>query len=288
MILVLGANGQLGTDLINLLDKKNIKHVALTRSDVDIENLADLKSYLKSVNFDFLVNCTSYHKTDEVEDNPEKAFLINAKAPKIMADICSSKKSKLIHISTDYVFGGNFENSLLSELSCTSPLNIYGLSKLQGENFIKKSSNHHYIFRVASLFGEAGASGKGGNFVEAIYKKAKEEGKLSVVNDQIMSPTSTKFIAKVIYRFITNNFCGGIYNVVNKGEVSWFDFAKKICDISNIKVEATPISADTLNLKAMRPSYSALSTEKLESTGIDIPTYEEELRDYLISKGHIQ
>ena len=288
MILVIGANGQLGTDLINLLDKKNIEHVALTRSDVDIENLADLTSYLKSVNFDFLVNCTSYHKTDEVEDNSEKAFLINAKAPKIMADMCSSKKSKLIHISTDYVFGGNFENSLLTELSCTSPLNIYGLSKLQGENFIKKSSNHHYIFRVASLFGQAGASGKGGNFVEAIYKKAKEEGKISVVNDQIMSPTSTKFIAKVIYRFITDNFSGGIYNVVNKGEVSWFDFAKKICEISNIEVEATPISADTLNLKAMRPSYSALSTEKLESTGIDIPTYEEELRDYLIAKGYIK
>ena len=288
MILVIGANGQLGTDLINLLDKKNIEHVALTRSDVDIENLADLTSYLKSVNFDFLVNCTSYHKTDEVEDNSEKAFLINAKAPKIMADMCSSKKSKLIHISTDYVFGGNFENSLLTELSCTSPLNIYGLSKLQGENFIKKSSNHHYIFRVASLFGQAGASGKGGNFVEAIYKKAKEEGKISVVNDQIMSPTSTKFIAKVIYKFITDNFSGGVYNVVNKGEVSWFDFAKKICEISNIEVEATPISADTLNLKAMRPSYSALSTEKLESTGIDIPTYEEELRNYLTSKGYIK
>lgn len=287
MICVLGSNGQLGTDLIKILVENNIQHLAVTREICDIEDLDSLQRYLSSQNYSYLINCTSYHKTDEVEENPIKAFKVNAMAPKIMAVVTSKKKSKLIHISTDYVFGGNQEHSPLSEDSATSPLNIYGLSKLQGENFIKKYLNSHYIFRVASLFGKAGASGKGGNFVESIYNKAKNDGKIQVVDDQIMSPTSTRFIAKVVYKFIQNNFAYGLYNVANKGEVSWFEFAKNICEQSKLNVDASPISADSLNLKALRPSYSALSTTKIEELGITVPTFQEELYDYLKSKNYI-
>lgn len=289
MIIILGSNGQLGHDLKKLLESSKRKFKTVTRNDIDVSETNNLYNFFLKEDFTHLINCTSYHKTDEVENNIEKAFAINAKAPKVLAEICHKKKSILFHISTDYVFGGNEENKPLNESSSTSPLNIYGLSKLQGENFIKKTLCENYIFRVASLFGEAGASGKGGNFVEAILKKALNEKKLSVVDDQIMSPTSTYFIAKIILKFINNNYDYGIYNVVNKGEISWFDFACKICELAGLNnVEKTPIKASNLNLNAMRPSYSALSTSKLEKLGIAVPEYDEELRHYLIKKGYIK
>lgn len=287
MIIVLGANGQLGYDLTKALEKGQKNFKTITRNDVDVSDINSLKNFLLNEEFTFLINCTSYHKTDEVENNVEQAFTINAKAPKAMAEICHKKKSVLFHISTDYVFGGNDEDKPLDESSSTSPLNIYGLSKLQGENFIRKTLNENYIFRVASLFGEAGASGKGGNFVEAIYNKALNEKKISVVDDQIMSPTSTDFISKTVLKFINNNYEFGIYNVVNQGAVSWYDFACKICEICGIEAEKKRIKSSDLNLNALRPSYSALSTSKLENLGIVIPNYEDELATYLKRKGYI-
>lgn len=287
MILILGSNGQLGHDLSQKFSDKGIKHFKATRSDIDITNLDALESFLDEKDFSALVNCTSYHKTDEVEDNAPTAFLINSSAPMLMAKICQKKEAKMFHISTDYVFGGNEETKPLDETKCTAPLNIYGSSKLQGESLVKKNCENSYIFRVASLFGVAGASGKGGNFVEAIIKNAKEKGEIKVVDDQIMSPTSTNFIADVIAQFCEGNQQPGTYHVVNKGEVSWFEFAKKICQMCNIDVVATPIKADELNLKAKRPSYSALNPKKLSDNGVEVTTYEFELEKYLKLKGHL-
>ncbi len=287
MILILGANGQLGHDLSKRLSNEDAKFLQVTRSDVDIANLDALESFLEKKDFSVLVNCTSYHRTDEVEDNASTAFLINSSAPMLMAKICQEKKAKMFHISTDYVFGGNEEIKPLDENACTAPLNIYGSSKLQGESLVKKNCKNSYIFRVASLFGVAGASGKGGNFVEAIIKNAKEKGEIKVVDDQIMSPTSTSFIANVIAQFCEGNQKPGIYHVVNIGEVSWFEFAKKICQMCNIDVVATPIKADELSLKARRPSYSALSPKKLLDNGVEVTTYEYELEQYLKFKGHL-
>lgn len=287
MILVLGANGQLGHDLSQRFSNKGVKFLQVTRSDVDIANLDALELFLDDKDFSVLVNCTSYHKTDEVEDNAPNAFLINSSAPMLMAQICQKKGAKMFHISTDYVFGGNEESKPLDENACTAPLNIYGSSKLQGESLVKKNCKDSYVFRVASLFGVAGASGKGGNFVEAIIRNAKEKGEIKVVDDQIMSPTSTNFIANVIAQFCEGNQQPGTYHVVNKGEVSWFEFAKKICQMCKIDVVATPIKADELNLKAKRPSYSALNPKKLLDNGVEVPTYEYELEKYLKLKGHL-
>jgi len=288
MILILGSNGQLGSDLKKTLNKKDIKFKAFTRSDLDIEDIDELNKKLTAEKFKYLVNCTSYHRVDEVENNAEKAFKVNSHALKAMAKICLEKKSTLIHVSTDYVFGGNNEIAPLTEEAATSPLNVYGSSKVLGENFIKESGCEYYIFRVASLFGISGASGKGGNFVEAIYKKALSEGSISVVDDQIMSPTSTSFIAKVISKFINSNFESGIYNVVNDGQVSWFEFAKKICELCSIKVEAKAIAADSLNLQAERPKYSVLNNSKIKKLGIEVKSYEDELLEYLIMKGYVK
>ncbi|MDC3098641.1 dTDP-4-dehydrorhamnose reductase [Gammaproteobacteria bacterium] len=287
MILILGSNGQLGSDLQRVLSEKKIKFKSFTRRDLNIEDLAELEKKLTEENFEYLVNCTSYHKVDEVEKNAEKAFLVNSNALEVMSKVCLKKKSTLFHISTDYVFGGNEESKPLSEKATTAPLNVYGFSKVEGENFIITSGCSYYIFRVASLFGISGASGKGGNFVEAIYKKALNEGSISVVDDQIMSPTSTSFIAKVISEFTSNDYESGIYNVVNDGQVSWFDFAKKICEFCSIDVKATAIKADSLNLCAKRPSYSVLDNSKIKELGVEVKNYEDELLEYLTMKGYI-
>lgn len=288
MILVFGANGQLGTDIVEKLSRDNLDFLPITRDDIDIEKTEELRKFLKEKEYKFLINCTSYHKTEEVEENPAKAFTINAKVPKIMAVDANVKNAVFFHVSTDYVFGATQQNTPLNEESAPGPLNIYGSSKLMGENLIKINTSKYYILRVASLFGVAGASGKGGNFVEAIISKAKNKEDISVVDDQIMSPTSTDFIAKAIVFMVNKSIDFGIYNVVNKGEVSWHEFASEVMRILSYKNEINKISSSSLDLKAKRPFYSALSAKKIESLGLEVPTYQQSLKEYLKIKGHIK
>ena len=287
MILILGSNGQLGTDLINNLKNSNVDHISLTRNDIDINKIDSLYNILMGYEFTSLINCTGYHKTDEVEDNADQAFKINAFAVKTMIKACKDKDADFYYISTDYVFGGNIDNKRLTENSPTSPVNIYGLSKLLGENFSKKYKKS-YIFRVASLYGVAGSSGKGGNFVESIITKITNNEVINVVDDQIMSPTSTTYISEILLSFIHNKYEYGVYNVVNDGELSWYDFAKDICELYGKPFKINRIKTDSLALKANRPEYSALSTNKISNLGISIPSYKTELKKYLIAKNHIK
>lgn len=287
MILIIGSNGQLGTDLVNNLKSNNIDYIPLTRNDIDINELDSIYDTLIKYEFTSLINCTGYHKTDEVEDNADKAFKINSFAVKAMIKACKDKNADFYYISTDYVFGGNIENHRLTESSSTSPVNIYGLSKLLGENFSKKYKRS-YIFRVASLYGVAGSSGKGGNFVESIINKIINNEEINVVDDQIMSPTSTSYISEILLSFINNKFEYGIYNVANDGEVSWFDFAKNICELYGKPFKINKIKTHNLVLKADRPEYSALSYEKIANLGIRVPSYKTELKKYLLAKNHIK
>lgn len=288
-ILLLGANGQLGSDIIRMHATLKSSHelIALTRKDVDVSELEDIKSKLMHYDFDILINCTSYHNTEQVEANPAGAFQINAFAVREMASVCRGKNAALIHISTDYVFGGPNKHQPLTEEDAPAPLNIYGASKLMGEALASTVCDSTYILRVASLFGIAGASGKGGNFIEAILKKAKETGALKVVSDQRMSPTSTLDIARSIFKIIDKKIPFGIYHMVNTGEASWYEFAKKAIELSGINATVEPIPAAAYPLKAMRPAYSVLSNEKLTREIGAIPSWENALSEYLLEKGYV-
>lgn len=288
MILVFGANGQLGTDLVKRLSQNNKDFLPITRDDIDIEKTEELKEFLNKKKYRFLINCTGYHKTEEVEENPAKAFTVNARVPEIMAEDASSKNAVFFHISTDYVFGAVKQNTLLSEESAPGPLNIYGSSKLMGENLIKSKINNYYILRVASLFGLSGTSDKGGNFVEAIISKAKKGEEIKVVDDQIMSPTYTDYIAEAIIFMMNKSVDFGIYNIVNKGKVSWYEFANEIMRNLHFKNEIKKISSSSINLKAKRPRFSALSSNKIERAGFKVPTYQESLKTYLKLKGYLK
>ena len=285
-ILLLGANGQLGTDL-KIENQKNqnpLELISWTRSYLDITNKEELRKKLSEQSFDILLNCTSYHNTDLVEKNADTAFLINAFCVKEMALVCKEKGARFVHISTDYVFSNSPNNQALTELAQPNPLNVYGASKLMGESLAQTVHDDTVIFRVASLFGIAGASGKGGNFVETMLRIGREKGKLRVIADQIMSPTSTASIARVILRALQLGVKSGIYHAVNSGKASWYEFAKTIIEKSGVDAIVEPMLAIDYPSVAMRPSYSALDNSKLTKAIGAIPTWQDALDAYLREK----
>ncbi len=285
-ILLLGSNGQLGHDIVkmNALSHDPFMIQAWTRNQLDISTLDNIKTTLEKTSFDVLINCTSYHQTDQVEKNPHLAFIINAFAVKEMANVCREKKALFLHISTDYVFNDSKDNTPLEETACPAPLNIYGASKLMGESLSQAVHDTTIIFRVASLFGVAGASGKGGNFVETMIRIGREKGTIHVIADQIMSPTSTTSIANMILMALRKKIPAGIYHAVNTGSASWYEFAKNIIEKAQIKAVVHPIKAAEYPSIAVRPSYSALSNQKLARLIGQIPSWQEALDSYLIEK----
>ncbi|TAK79440.1 MAG: dTDP-4-dehydrorhamnose reductase, partial [Gammaproteobacteria bacterium] len=276
-ILLLGANGQLGSDIVRASHSFEI--IPWLRCDLDITDNDALKTKLMQQPFDVLINCTSYHNTDQAETNAGLAFSINAHAVKEMALLCKEKKARFMHISTDYVFSHG--KTPLTETSSPSPLNVYGASKLMGETLAQAVYDDVMIFRVASLFGIAGASGKGGNFVETMIRLGREKGKLRVIADQIMSPTATADIAEMLIKALEANIPSGIYHAVNTGYTSWYEFAKQIIAGAQVNAVVEPISAAEYPSITMRPSYSALDNSKLARLIGPIPTWQAALDKYL-------
>ncbi len=288
-ILLLGANGQLGFDILRKNQKKThpLDIVAWQRADLDITDKDELIKKLRAQPFDVLLNCTSYHHTDHVEKTADLAFTINAFSVKQMALICKEKNARFVHISTDYVFSHSPQNQPLTEFDNPAPLNVYGASKLMGESLAQAVHEDTIIFRVASLFGVAGASGKGGNFVETMIRVGREKGQLRVISDQMMSPTSTSSIASIILKALETKVPSGVYHAVNTGIASWYEFAKTIIQNAGVKATVEPMSAAEYPSIAMRPSYSALNNNKLSKLVGPIPTWQDALNEYLREKGYL-
>lgn len=285
-MLLLGANGQLGSDIIQENQKNShpMEIIAWKRSDLDITHQDELLRKLNAETFDVLLNCTSYHNTDQVEKTADTAFLINAFCVKEMAQVCKEKNARFAHISTDYVFGHRSSDQPFTESDVPNPLNVYGASKLMGESLAQTVHENTVIFRVASLFGKAGASGKGGNFVETMIRLGREKGKLRVISDQIMSPTSTASIARVILRALESTIPNGVYHAVNSGKASWYEFAKVIIEKAKIDAIVEPIGATEYPSIAVRPAFSALDNKKLSTLIGTIPTWQDALESYLCEK----
>jgi len=286
--ILLGPNGQLGTDVQAANVRKGgwLSLTPVGRSSVDLCDIEAATNFLRESNFDCLINCSSYHRTDEVERNAQLAFTINAHLVQRLAQICFEKQARLVHVSTDYVFGGLLKSLPFTEADCKAPLNVYGASKAMGEDLALLTGAKVWVLRVASLFGTAGASGKGGNFVETMIRIGKEKGTLRVVADQTMSPTSTKDIAEVIIGMLQKDVAPGIWNVVNSGAASWYEFAKQIIARSNIKASVLPIDSGEFPTIARRPVYSVLDNTKLCDALGSIRAWQDALDEYLIAKGY--
>lgn len=290
-IVLLGANGQLGSDISYVFYKSNydMHLIKVTRKNVDISDLSLLSDYLEGLDFDVLVNCTAYNRVDDAQSFIRESFIINSHAVQKMAQVCQLKGAKFFHVSTDYVFGGNksLYDEPLTESTSPAPINVYGASKLLGENLARLACDNTFILRVASLFGVAGSSGKGGNFVETMIKFAKERSKIQVVSDQFMSPTGTDFIANSFFKMLEAKSEPGIYNVVNSGSASWYEFAKTIITKSGLECEVEPVSSSFYKTLALRPSYSVLDNTKLSDLIGPIDHWEKSLDNYLSRKGSL-
>jgi dTDP-4-dehydrorhamnose reductase len=288
--LLLGPNGQLGADIRRRNEAKNrpLTLLPFGRDRADLSDVPRAVEAIGALDFDALVNCSSYHKTDEVETNAQLAFTINAHLPRALAELCARKNARFVHVSTDYVFGGQKERAPLKEDHAKAPLNVYGASKGMGEDLALATGEDVLILRVASLFGVAGASGKGGNFVETMIKAGRERGALRVVDDQIMSPTSTADIADALLALLAVRAPAGVYHAVNsEGGVSWCAFAREIIRQSGVQANVTAIPSSEFPTPAKRPPYSALDNAKLAAIAGPMPPWPEALARYLRDKGHV-
>lgn len=273
-ILITGANGMLAKAVEN--EFKDDEQILTDVAELDITDLENVKKYVSKVKPDLLINCAAYTAVDKAEDNEELVYKINAIGPKNLAIACKENDCTLVHISTDYVFGGEKDvKEVYSEDDEKNPKAVYGTTKLAGENFIKENCDKFYIFRTAWLYGD------GHNFVKTMIELSKTHDEVKVVNDQHGSPTYAVDLASIIHQAIIKKIPYGIYNSTNIGYTTWFDFTKMIYEKANINCKVIPVTSEEFNSKATRPKNSQMSKDKLLKYGIKIPTYEDALDRYL-------
>lgn len=273
-ILITGANGMLAKAV-----KEELKENELVCTDVeelDITNLDAVRLYTKKVKPDYIINCAAYTAVDKAEEQEELVYKINAIGPKNLAIAAQEDNAVLVHISTDYVFGGEKDVSEdYSEDDEKNPQAVYGTTKLAGEKFIEENCKKFYIFRTAWLYGE------GHNFVRTMINLSKEHDKVKVVNDQHGSPTYAVDLASIIHQAMEKQIPFGIYNSTNIGYTTWYDFTKMIYDLEGINCKVIPVTSEEFKSAAKRPKNSQMSKSKLLKYGIKIPTYEDALKRYL-------
>lgn len=284
-IALFGANGQLGSDIARQATEHGLDFVAVTRAQLDA---ADPSASLDSLSFDVAINCVAVTRVDDCEKDPAPAVAINAHFAGRLAKACAARGARLVQVSTDYVYGGQPQREPLSETVGRAPVNVYGATKALGEDLARLEHDDVIVARVASLFGVAGASGKGGNFVETMLRFGQERGRLTVVADQIMSPTASWDAGEAIIALIAAEAPAGDYHVVNSGVASWWDFAARIVERAGVAAEVAPIPTLDFPTPARRPPYSALSNAKLSAAiGRPMPHWTDALDRYLRAKGRL-
>ena len=274
-LLITGADGQLGRELRKLAPvHAGFDFIFLSREDMPIENTSAVLDYFEKTKPSFCINCAAYTAVDKAESEKEKAFEVNAFGVAILADACRRFQSKLIHFSTDYVFDGNSSRPL-KEDDPTGPVNIYGASKLKGEQLAFENNPDTMIIRTSWVYSEFG-----NNFVKTMIRLMKERPSINVVDDQIGSPTYAGDLAEIILAVAgSDRFVPGIYNYSNEGVISWYDFAVMIRQLIQSPCKVNPIPTSQYPTPAKRPHYSLLDKSKIKEVyGILIPDWLESLK----------
>ena len=282
-ILLTGANGQLGSDLRPALARHNV--IATTRSELDVTQPALLREALAAHKPDLVLNTTAFNKVDAAEADASEALRVNAFAAQQLALACRDHDIALMHISTDFVFDGA-KRAPYVESDLPNPLCAYGTSKHAGELLVRAAWPKHYLVRTCGLYGVAGSSGKGGNFVNTMLRLAREHKPIKVVGDQICTPTSTQDLAAQLAVLIETK-AYGTYHVNNHGTCSWHEFAAEIFCLAGLQPDLGAISSQQFGAAAVRPPYSVLQNAALQKLGIDqMRDWHEALAEYvaLVSK----
>lgn len=278
-ILVTGTTGQLGFDVVRELKERKFNVIGVSRSEMDITDEDKVREFIKNISPDAVIHCAAYTAVDKAEEDVEKCMTVNAKGTEYIANICHELGIKMMYFSTDYVFNGEGTKpwSVDDEIN---PLNLYGDSKYQGEIAVKNNLEKYFILRISWVFG---INGK--NFVKTMINLSKNHSQISVVNDQIGSPTYTRDLAKLVaYMIVTDKY--GVYHVTNEGTCSWYDFAVEIFKQSNIDVNVIPVDSSEFPTVAKRPKNSRMDKSKLDENGFSrLPKWQNALQLYLKELG---
>jgi dTDP-4-dehydrorhamnose reductase len=277
--LVLGSIGQLGRDLVPMLPGEVIP---ITRAEADLSKPGSVSAVVREHTPTIFINCAAYNLVDKAEQEPDAAFAVNAWAVRELATACRETGTKLVHISTDYVFGLDTSRTTpLREEDAPGPVSVYGLSKLAGEYLVRSIVPNHLVVRTCGLYGVWGSGGKGGNFVETMLRVAEQGKPLRVVSDQHCTPSYTKDVAKLVIDLLNAN-ATGLFHGVNAGSTTWHDFAAEIFRLSGLSPSLSTISTSERNDPAKRPLYSVLSNAKLATVGVPEPRrWQDALAAYL-------
>lgn len=276
-ILVTGYKGQLGYDVVNEATSRGIEAIGVDIDEMDITNQEQVNTVIKSGNYDAVVHCAAWTAVDKAEEPElfETVKKVNATGTKYIADVCEELDIPMMYFSTDYVFDGE-GTTPWNEYDERHPLNVYGLTKAQGEEFVEKLKKH-FIIRIAWVFGK-----NGNNFIKTMLRLGKERGAVSVVNDQVGNPTYTYDLAKLVVDMIQTDKYGK-YHATNSGDfISWYDFACEIFKQAGMDVKVTPVDSNQFPVKAKRPKNSRMNQTELDKNGFNrLPAWQDALGRYL-------
>lgn len=274
-ILVTGASGQLGYDVERELERRGIEHLGTSSRELDITDRAAVEHLMQSYRPDAVIHCAAYTKVDLAEDEPERCWAVNADGTRNLAAACREIGAKLLYISTDYVFPGTGEQFRRTD-DPVSPVNTYGRSKLAGELAVQSLLEKYFIVRISWVFGK-----NGNNFVKTMLRLAETKAELSVVCDQIGSPTYTADLAPLLCDMVqTERY--GVYHATNEGTCAWSEFAEAIFELAGRQVVVHPIPTSAYPTRAVRPLNSRMSKECLHSNGFqELPEWKNALARYL-------
>lgn len=285
-ILITGANGMLAKSVRERLENNN-ELILTDVAELDITNFDAVIKFVKEKNPEYIINCAAFTAVDKAETAGEIVEKINANGPENLAKAAKQIEATFIHISTDYVFGGELDlDKVYKEDDAKAPVTQYGITKLHGEEKIQENTDKYYIFRTAWLYGD------GNNFVRTMLKLGEDRNELSVVCDQHGSPTYAEDLANIIAQAIERNIPYGVYHATNEGFTTWYDFTKTIFEYAGVECNLNPVTTDEyikmINIvQAKRPKNSQMSKEKLKSQGINVPEWEDGLKRYLSKEGKI-
>ncbi len=280
-VMVTGSSGQLGSDLVPELKKHNIEVIPADIDTVDITDKSALEEFINKTEPDGVIHLAAYTAVDKAESEKELCTKINALGTENLAEICGKKNIKILYISTDYIFGGTGDEFIETDAP-VNPCNHYGLTKLQGEESVKKYCSKYFIVRISWVFGVHGK-----NFVYTMLRLAESKDEITVVSDQIGSPTFTEDLSSLLCDIIKSDKYG-TYHATNEGVCSWAEFAKEIMTLSGKSTKITPIKSDEYPTAAKRPFNSRLSKKSLDAAGFGrLPHWKDALTRFLKETGNL-
>lgn len=288
-VVILGANGQLGVELCRTFTAQGVDHVPLTHKDVEVTNMASVNAAILASKPAVVINTAAFVRVDDCETNPDVCFRVNTLGARNVAVAAESIGARVVFVSTDYVYGqDSARDTPYDEFDAPAPINVLGRAKARGEQFVQHLCRRHYIVRISGLFGAAGSSGKGGNFIESIVAAAKRMPELRVVSDQTFSPSYSPDVARKISDIIkTESY--GVFHVTNRGQCNWHEFATTSLSLIGVPTPIVPITTAEWKAPAPRPRYSVLRNYHLHLLDMDdARPWQDALYDYMKEKGRIK